>query len=611
MEKKKHIAFWIAFPIGFVLLGALILFYFDMANGPMVWFILALVNLVALAVSSIVLINRKKRWRLIPWGAFLLVFGLCVTMAKPSTAVWPAVTHSQVVHTELTLKNGKVKGSLSEDGKVEVYAGVPYAKPPVGELRWKPPVDCPSWNGVLDCTNFAPKSMQPGSNALTDSLVDLYAEKSWHPDYVMHPLQNKSEDSLYLNIWRPANIEGKLPILVYIHGGSLTTGSSAGSSINGETMAHQNVIMITIQYRLGVFGYFAHEDLLNEDPSRKTTGNYGLLDQIKALQWVQENADYFGGDKTAVTIAGESAGSSSVSALCVSPLAVGPGDTKLFRYAIGESSSLITPKPPHTFRTLEDALKVGKNIMKEQGCKTIAELRQVPAETLVETAYSNSGMCVDGYAFTEDPYVTYQKGNNHETALLNGYNVKEGDAFVVPQFLFSPTNSGNIRQRLLKDFDETTVDKIMDLYKDKIAADAFSAFNEIYSVYWFIQPHDYWSKMALSTGEPVYRYQFTKENGYYGTYHSGEIVYAYGNLARQSLPFAYDESDYALSRDMVSYWANFVKTGNPNGTGLATWDPYVAGGKVMELGENRGPIDDRYTALYSILDGFVNKPSAA
>ncbi|MCR5348366.1 MAG: carboxylesterase family protein [Bacilli bacterium] len=602
-KKKRHIAFWICFPLGVLILLAFTIFYLDLANGPLWVLPAAIVVFLGLIVSSILLLNRKMWWRLIPWGAFLPMIGMVFSLAKPATISYPAVTHAPIEYTSsLHIQNGDIRGVYSADKKVEVYAGIPYAQAPVGELRWKEPQPCLDWNGVRDCSYFAAKSMQTVSNPIMDSLVDIYAEKGWHPNFISHPNQNRSEDSLYLNVWRPASNATNMPVLVFIHGGSLTSGSSAFSNYNGEAMAHQGVIMVTIQYRLGVFGYFAHPDLATESP-HGTTGNYGLLDQIAALQWVHDNIGYFGGDKDNVTVAGESAGSSSVSAICASPLANG-----LIRNAIGESSSVVLKRAPHTFRTMEEAQKVGAKIMKEQGCTTIAQLRAIPAEDLVETAYSNSSMTIDGYALPAHPYKAYELGQNNEVALLNGYNVKEADAFVVPQYLFSPTNASNIKERLLQYFGEPTTTKLMEAYADKIQHDAFNAFNEIFSVYWFIQPHDSWSKMALNNGEKVYRYHFTKENGYYGTYHSGEMIYAYGNLDRSSHGFAYNESDHALSTTMLSYWANFAKTGDPNGTGLPTWAPYVAGGKVQELGENVGPIADRYKDIYPIIEEFMDLP---
>ena len=605
MEKKSHIAFFIIFPIVFLLLTALTIFYFDMANGPIFWFFFASVGLGVLLFGSLVLLNAKKRWRLLPWLIFIVMTAISVVFARPSVETWSACRYgTPVASSVLQLEKGKVQGLLSQDGEVEIYAGIPYAKAPVGELRWKEPQDAEAWAGVRDATKYAPRSMQPGSNPVMDGLVDVYAQKGWHPDFVMHPLQNMSEDSLYLNIYRPKKIDTPLPILVYIHGGSLTNGSSAAYDINGETMAHQGVIMITIQYRLGVFGYFAHPDLAKESPNG-TTGNYGLLDQIKALQWVNENASYFGGDKDNITVAGESAGSSSVSAICTSPLAKG-----LFKRAIGESSSLVVSRPPHTFRKMETAQEVGKKIQAEFNCSSIEEMRKLSPEKLVKTKFSNSSMTLDGYALTKMPYEVYEAGENNESALLNGYNVKEADAFVIPQYLLSPTNKDNIEVRLAEIFDADIAKKLMEAWKEPIEKDAFSAFNEIVSVYWFIQPHHSWNQQAVNQGENVYRYQFTKENGYYGTYHAGEIVYAYGNIENSTHGFAYDQSDKDLSKTMVSYWANFVKNGDPNGAGLPAWAPYTgAGDRVQELGAKVGPIADKYLKLYPIIEEFLAKPA--
>ncbi|MBO6285376.1 MAG: carboxylesterase family protein [Bacilli bacterium] len=608
MERKRHIAFYIVFPIAALIIGAVLLFAFDLLNGPAYLFVLEMIFFALFVIACFLLVHHKMRFRLIPWGAFLVVSAVTITLSKPTTEHWSAVTYANPEKTEaLRLDDGLVQGVYTEDRQVEVYAGIPYAKPPVGEYRWKEPQDPDKWEGIRDCTYFAAKSMQPAANPIMNTLVDIYAEKGWHPDYKMYSNQDRSEDSLYLNIWRPVTEKTNLPILFFIHGGSLTSGSTAFADYNGESLAHHGVIVINVAYRLGVFGYFAHPDLANESPNG-TTGNYGLLDQIKALEWVKRNAAYFGGDANNVTIAGESAGSSSVSALCSSPLASG-----LFKRAIGESSSIIGKQPPHTFRSMEDAQEVGAKIMKEFHCSSIEELRKVPAEQLVQTAYSNGSMTLDGYALTKMPNQVYADGENNEEALLNGYNVKEADAFVVPTYLTDITNKGNIRKHLadVKIFDEDIIDKIMDLYAEKIEKDAFSAFNEIISVYWFIHPHHIWSEAAVSANIPVYRYQFTKENGYYGTYHSGEMIYCYGNVEKARRSFAYNQSDYDLSKTMVSYWVNFIKNGDPNGAGLPTWSTYnETKGSVMELGEHVGAIDDRYVELYKNIDVAVDKDLA-
>lgn len=571
----------------------------DLANGPLVLFILELIAFVGFIVSSILLMNKRKLIRMIPFLSILAITALFFILSKPKTE-YKRATRGNTKETEvLTLKNGDIKGLYTEDLDVEVYAGIPYAEAPIGDLRWKEPKAKSNWDGVLDCTKFAPNSYQAKKNSIMSTLVDMYAEGGWHPDYTSYPDQYMSEDSLYLNIWRPKNRSGNLPILVYIHGGSLTGGSSNGDDYNGEAMAREGIIMITISYRLGVFGYFAHPDLISES-SNNTTGNYGLLDQIEALKWVNDNASYFGGDKNNITIAGESAGSSSVSALCVSPLAKG-----LFKRAIGESSSIVGKYPPHTFRSLDSALSMGKNIMKEMHCNSIEELRKLSPEELIKTKYINSSMTIDGYAITKSPYETYLAHENNEEALLNGYNVKEADAFVVPTMLFDLPNKDNIKGKLSEYFDLTLAEEMVLLYKNEIDKDAFSVFNEIISAYWFFMPHYEWSILAINNGEDVYRYQFTKENGYYGTYHSGELIYAYGNLDKSLHGFAYNDSDYSLSKIMVGYFSNFVKYGNPNGDSLPNWKKWESeGDSLLELGEVIQEIPEKYVSAYKIIEDW-------
>ena len=603
MKSKKHLFFWIAFPIGWTLITLLLIFYYDLANGPLALFIIQLIVLVAFLVVRIFFINKKLWMRLVTWAAMICVSISLIAFSQPRYERKSAAYYDnpEKINEVLELNEGKVQGIYNVDKKVKIYAGIPYAK----AERWKEPVAY-TWDNVIDGSYFAPRSMQPKATPVTDSLVTIYSEKGWHPNYLMEPIQDREEGGLYLNIWRPNNDMTDLPILVYIHGGSLTSGSGGYEDYNGESMAKLDVIMITIQYRLGVFGFFAHPDLKQEsleETGHATTGNYGLLDQIFALNWINQNAANFGGDKNNITIAGESAGSSSVSALCSSPLAKG-----LFKRAIGESSSLVVKKAPHTYRKVEEAYKTSKKILDEFKCSSIDELRKVPAEKLTETKNSNSSMMLDGYALTKDPYDVYLAKENNEEALLNGYNLKEADAFVVPTFLLSPTNKKNIQERLEKYFNKEIAQKIFDLYKDKIEADAFSAFNEIISVYWFIMPHHSWSNMALNNGETVYRYIFTKTNGYHETYHSGEMVYCYNNLDRQNKPYAYNESDYKLANIMVNYWANFAKSGNPNGEGLPVWNEYTNNkDNVMELGSNVGSIADNYLGLYEIIDQFIEQ----
>ena len=598
---KRRIVLEILLSILLLIFFGLIIFYLDLANGPLVLFIFELLLIIVYVVLRIILFKSKFKSRLLLFIAFGALTAIIIAFARPKESIKSAVNYDNPIRTDiLEIENGKIQGVYNKDNNVEVYAGIPYAKAPVGDLRWREPQNLDNWDNVLDCSNFKAMAYQPRGSQVTSSIVNMYAEGSWHPNFKSIDLEPMSEDCLYLNIWKPKTNKTNLPILIFIHGGSLTTGSAAFDDYNGEEMAKTGVIMVTIQYRLGVFGYFAHQELINES-SNNTTGNYGLLDQIKAIKWVNDNAKYFGGDKDNITIAGESAGSSSVSAICTSKLAKG-----LFKRAIGESSSLVVKEPPHTFRKLNDALDTGSKIMKEFNASNISELRKIDASKLVNTKYSNDRMTIDGYALDKYPYEVYLNNENNEEALLNGYNVKEADAFVIPTYLFSPTNKNNIEERLNTIFDSNTTKKIMALYKDKIDNDAFSAFNEIISVWWFIYPHHSWSRAALNSNTLVYRYQFTKKNGYYGTYHSGEMIYAYGNVYKSPYDYRYDDSDIELSNKMLAYWSNFAKYGDPNGTTLEVWKNWENGdNQIMEFGTNIGMIKDSYLELYRIFDQFL------
>ena len=603
MTKGGKIAFWISFPLTAVLVYFVILFFFDLSNGPIVLLVLELIAFSLAVIIRIILRNKRFVIRMIPTISLALISILLMGLSRPSVDKKSAAYYENPTHTEvLRLANGDVQGVYNKDKTVEIYAGIPYAEAPSGELRWKEPVPVKNWEGVKDCSYFGPRAMQVDQSSFITSAVDMYAQKGWYPDYDMHPLEPMSEDFLSLTIWKPVTEEKNLPILVYIHGGSLTTGGASYEDYNGEEVAKKGVIMINIQYRLGIFGYFAHEELIKESPNG-TTGNYGLLDQIEALRWVNNNAAYFGGDNANITIAGESAGSSSVSALCSSPRAKG-----LFKRAIGDSSSVVVKTPPHTYRKMEDALKTGDAIMKEMNCSSIEELRKVDANKLLSTKYTNSSMTLDGYALEENPYDAYVNHHNNEVELLNGFNVLEADAFVVPQYLLSPTSKDNIHARLVETFGEIYAAKIETLYKDKIEKDAFSAFNEIISVYWFMHPHYSWRNLARRNGVKVYSYQFTKDNGFYGTYHSGELIYCFNTFSKSNHKSSYNESDHKLGETMLTYWTNFAKTGNPNGEGLPLWtyDVDAYDYLIMELGEHVGPIRDPYLDLYPIIDEFID-----
>lgn len=493
---------------------------------------------------------------------------------------------ASVIRTE----KGDVQGILSDDERVEIFAGIPFAKPPVGELRWKEPQELEPWDGVLTADHFAPMAMQTEYGRVFNFLINCYVHSKNDRTY-KGPM---SEDCLYLNVWRPSNIAAgvggeKLPVLVYIHGGSLTSGQSWYEKYDGENLAKEGIIVVTVAYRLGVFGYFADKELAAESPNG-TTGNYGLLDQIKALEWVSKNIEAFGGDAGNITIAGESAGSSSVNAVCASPLAKG-----LFRRAIAESSSIVQETPPHTFRTMKAALEMGANIKEEFKCSNVEELRKIPAEKLIKTKYKNSSMTVDGYALPRTPYEIYTDGQNNEEALLNGFNKEEGFAFAA----FTRVTKKNLYSLLESTFKARTQEAI-DAQNIQTKKQARAYYNDVYSAVCFTYPHDCWTRTMAALDRPVYEYYFSKENGELGTMHSGEMIYAYRNVPKTS---NYNQSDYDLEMIMSSYWLNFVKYGNPNGTAsngkqLPEWKTFNESGLLLELGENCVMREDPFKEIY-------------
>ena len=540
----------------------------------------------------------------------LLALFFSLTSCASAKRVSPVETGLPLYTDTVSVTGGLVQGVVSDDGSVEIFAGIPFAAPPVGELRWREPQDVVPWDGVYKADHFAPMAMQVQNGALFTFLMNLYTNQEKSRTYKA-PM---SEDCLYLNVWRPVDAESensenmvennesagleysaqdKLPVLVYIHGGSLMNGQSWHEYYDGENLARQGIIVVTVAYRLGVFGYFADADLAAESLNG-TTGNYGLLDQIKALEWVHNNIAAFGGNPDNVTIAGESAGSSSVNALCASPLSKG-----LFRRAIAESSSIIQETPPHTFRTMEAALKMGDDIKKEFKAASVEELRKIPAEKLVKTKYDNNSMTVDGYALPETPYEIYKKGENHEEALLNGFNKREGFGFT----FFTRVTKGNIGEMLRSSFKERT-DEFLEKYPVSSNKKAKELYNDIFSAVCFTYPHDCWTDTMRAQERPVWEYYFSRENDSVGTNHSGEMIYAYHNVPRNK---HYDSRDYELEEIMSSYWLNFIRTGNPNGSDsvgnpLPEWkESSECDGLVMELGDTCGMVEDPFRYIYEYL----------
>ena len=551
--------------------------------------------LIAATVGFAVLflkVLHSGRWymKLLGYLGYTAVFIGILFLTWPPTRAVPAYEGKTPVYTApVRLEKGDIRGVIIADGAVELYAGIPYAQPPIGALRWKEPQDPLPWEGVLDGDHFAPMCMQPTHLPIYDSLARIigYHEHSISlRDNYVPPV---SEDGLYVNVWKPAGEVSDLPVLVYIHGGTLQTGQPWYADYAGTGLAKEGVVVVNLGYRLGVFGYLADERLAAESPNG-TTGNYGLLDQIKALEWVRDNVAAFGGDPGNVTLAGESAGAASVSALCTSPLAKG-----LFRRVILESSTVAGTEPPHSFRSFEEALTSGKELKARYGVQTPEELRALPAKRIVNEAFTQHHMTVDGYALTETPYESYRKSVHNEEAILHGYNAEESGPFI----LFAHANLKNYEGKI-RDYFQEYADEILTLYAPTTDAEADSYWAQIYGAIFFNYPHYCLDRLAAETGVPAYEYCFSKHNGRLGCWHSGELPYFYGNIPARSKLF--DDGDRALERTILGYMKNFAAAGDPNGPGLPLWTADETSATLLMLGDSVEIQTEKYLKLYEVMD---------
>ncbi|KQQ40515.1 carboxylesterase [Duganella sp. Leaf126] len=477
--------------------------------------------------------------------------------AVPAAAHAAPAAKSPAQAPRATTTGGVVQGALVADGVVS-YKGIPYAAPPVGALRWKAPQPAPAWRGVRQATAFGPRPMQ----------LPLFADMVFRSD-------TASEDCLYLNVWTPVQPSGvkhaRLPVLVYFYGGGFAAGDGSEPRYDGAAMAARGIVTVTVNYRLNVFGFLAHPELSAESP-HKASGNYGLMDQAAALQWVSNNIAAFGGDPARVTIAGESAGSFSVSAQMISPLA-----KRLIAGAIGESGSLLGLYAP---QKLADAERAGADFAGKVGAADLAALRAMPAQQLLDALpATRTGFFVieDGYVLPGAPQALYAAGRQARVPLLAGWNSHEGSdkqvlgmeeptvaSFTAALQKLYGEQADSARQAYLGDgasADQVTAAAV------NLASDRFIS----YGTWKWLDTH------ARTSGKPVYRYFYTRARpGNVGAAHSAEIEYALGNLDGNKT-YAWTPEDRALSQQMQRYFANFIKTGNPNGAALPEWPQARAG----------------------------------
>jgi para-nitrobenzyl esterase len=522
-----------------------------------------------------------------------------------------ALVGPQVLADQIKTANGIVEGTLDKATGVRMFKGIPFASPPVGDLRWKAPQPPASWEGVRDATGFGPRCMQQS----------LFGDMNFRSN-------GMGEDCLYLNVWTPAkSADEHLPVLVYYYGGGFQAGDGSEPRYDGESMATRGIVAVTVNYRLGIFGFFAHPELAAESPHH-AAGNYGLLDQNAALHWVHDNIAAFGGDPAKITIAGESAGSVSVSGLMASPLS-----RDIIAGAIGESGALISrglgPKP------LAESEKDGEAFVKGIGLASLAALRAMSAEDLLGAVAKGNpyrfGVNTDGYFLPKPPAEIFAAGEQAHVPLLAGWNSEEMTyLFLMGRTPLTPeTFAAKVKElypghgdEVLRAYASSTPDELIQAATD-LAGDRFIAFST-------------WKWLELdgaTSGKPTYRYYFERARPPMvpemkgavaglaggvikkpdanvpkmpparGAVHSAEIEYALGNLDSNKV-YAWTPDDHKISATMEAYFANFIKTGDPNGAGLAKWPAANSGdvAQVMHINVDTRAEPDAHRARYLLLD---------
>jgi para-nitrobenzyl esterase len=496
-----------------------------------------------------------------------------------SIACFAQTDNNMAVQT--TIENGRIEGNYDTKTGIQTYFGVPFAKPPVGDLRWKAPQPLANWTIVKETKKFGPRPIQ--------KIVfgDMGSRSN-----------GLSEDCLYLNVWTPAKRNTKdLPVLLYYYGGGNSAGDASEPRYDGEAMAKKGIVVVTCNYRLGIFGFLTHPELSAEAPY-KASGNYGMLDQAEALKWVQKNIAAFGGDPKKITLAGESAGSIAVSMQMSSPMSRGR-----IAGAIGESGAGITPTMAPV--PLADAEKMGVDFLKKAGVQSIKAFRAMATrevyEIFDESKLFGFPIVIDGYFLPKTIPQIFVAKEQAQVPLLLGWNSAEipGQAFMQGQPYKDENYVARVKKEYPTDFEEVMKlyphgsEKEIELSATALAADRFIS----YSTWKWFDLH------RNNSTQPVYRYLYSKlrpplaDNSLasalaggtvkkeanaapapvaVGAPHACEIEYCMGNLSRIR-DYAWTADDYKVSETMLSYFANFIKTGNPNGAKLPEWPTAKAG----------------------------------
>jgi len=510
-------------------------------------------------------IKTTGRWQALVICATLLTMLLMAGGAcgrKPqAVSSAPAPSLQGTAATPVSIDTGLITGEL-KDG-VRIFKGIPYAAPPTGNLRWKPPQPVKPWQGVRDCTSFSPQCPQPKKEGFNDYDAP------------------ESEDCLYLNIWTKAESpQARLPVMLWIHGGGFTIGSSSTPAYDGFEFAKRGVVLVSINYRLGPFGFLAHPALSKESP-HGVSGNYGLLDQIAALQWVKRNIGAFGGNAECVTIFGESAGACSVTALMTSPLADG-----LFQRAIAESGFAAGfPELKSSKGLIPSAESMGEKLAAALGCDISDDmakaLRAKSAREILDAADPAVGImtkgmkykpCVDGWALPENPVSVFNSGKQHKVPFLTGTNADEATIFLRK----SPVNRPLGYTLLIRQFFKDSADEILSLYPADNEDGMKKSLELLVADAAFIAPARFAVRSVTKSGPKAWLYHFVRippglQGKGLGCFHGLEIAYVFGNF-RDRMKAA--KEDLELSSGMMSYWINFASKGDPNGEGLPEWPVY-------------------------------------
>lgn len=493
---------------------------------------------------------------------------------------------AQLRYVQQRTASGVLEGVVSADEMVRTFKSIPYAAPPVGPLRWKPPQPVTPWKGVRKAVDYGPRCMQ----------TEVFSDMAFHDD-------GPSEDCLYLNLWMPeVHSKARLPVMVWIYGGGFRAGSTSEPRQDGGNLSKKGVLIVSMNYRLGIFGFFSHPELAKES-GHDASGNYGLMDQLAALKWVKENIAMFGGDPENVTIFGESAGSSSVSALMASPLAKG-----LFSRAIGESGAMFGSdlKPRSETERIDTEFvrfAVGTDSLEALRNKSTAAIQEAASREGAPKFSPN----IDGYFLPESPPAIFAAGKQSHVPLIAGWNLDEGEYESILG-TDAPTREnfeakvhalyGANADALLKLYPGTTLAEVKRAVQD-LAGDRFTALHT-----WE------WLEMQVKTGQaPVYRYRFDETlplpvgsppDAEPRAPHSGEIEYLFEMLSSKDLPWR--PQDQKVSELISSYWTNFAKTGDPNGEGLPLWPAYAAATyEVMHLSPEPHSTPDDHRARYEFL----------